>query len=96
MELKEALGRALRDIRRKRSLTQEQLGGSRAYVSDVERGVKSLSVEKLDVFAGHLELHALTLLAMGYLKQSPQISPRELLQQIEKELRVVSRTYERS
>lgn len=90
MELKEAVGRALRDVRKKRGLTQEQLGGSRVYVSDIERGVKSISVEKLDVFADHLELHGLTLLAMSYLRRNTQVSQKELLKRVENELELMT------
>ncbi|SEB39451.1 Helix-turn-helix [Terriglobus roseus] len=49
------LGMRLRDLRKKHNLTQRQLadrfGIDRSYVSELERGHKSLSLTTLEIFA---------------------------------------------
>jgi transcriptional regulator with XRE-family HTH domain len=51
----EALGRAVREARQKRGLTQEQLaeasGIGPTYISDIERGVRNPSYELLVTLA---------------------------------------------
>ena len=50
MELKQAFGEALRRQRKAKGLTQEAFG--RTYLSELERGTKSPSLEKIDKIAG--------------------------------------------
>ena len=69
----DALGDVLRSLRTTRGLSQEQLGfdlgSGRTYISEVERGVKSITVKWLFRLAAHLD-----------------VSPAELLQQVEAHL----------
>lgn len=71
MSLNDALGRALAEIRLSRALTQEDFSevSSRTYISSLERGLKSPTIEKIDQIAGRLGVHPLTLLTSCYLKQ---------------------------
>lgn len=71
MSLNDAFGRALAEIRLARSLTQEDFSevSSRTYISSLERGLKSPTIEKIDQIAGRLGVHPLTLLTSCYLKQ---------------------------
>ncbi len=60
MELQKAFGEALRRQRRAKGLTQEAFG--RTYLSELERGLKSPSLEKIDKLAARMGIHPLTLL----------------------------------
>jgi transcriptional regulator with XRE-family HTH domain len=68
MEIKRAFGKALQTIRRKRGLTQEDFSdiSSRTYLSILERGLKSPTIEKVDDLAKTLNIHPLTLLLQAY------------------------------
>ncbi|MGL5964585.1 MAG: helix-turn-helix domain-containing protein [Cetobacterium sp.] len=60
MNIKIRFGIQLKKIRKKRNLTQEKLSElsniDRSYISDIERGIKSISIEKLDQLANALEI----------------------------------------
>jgi transcriptional regulator with XRE-family HTH domain len=68
MEINRAFGKALQTIRRKRGLTQEDFSdiSSRTYLSILERGLKSPTIEKVDNLAKTLSIHPLTLLLQTY------------------------------
>lgn len=63
-----------------------QLASSRTYVSSLERGIGSPTLNKVDDLAEVLDVHPLTLLAMAYL--SPHASDRSaaLMLQVASEL----------
>lgn len=65
---RQAFAKSLRQCREYKALTQEDFGekSSRTYVSTLERGLKSPTLEKIDDLAGVLEVHPLVLLAMTY------------------------------
>ncbi|WP_447781203.1 helix-turn-helix domain-containing protein [Pseudomonas plecoglossicida] len=69
MELKQALAQALRKTRTSRGLTQEDFGdvSSRTYVSSLERGLKSPTLDKLVELATRMGVHPLTLLTEAFL-----------------------------
>ncbi|KSF69289.1 helix-turn-helix transcriptional regulator [Pseudomonas paraeruginosa] len=69
MELKQSFGQALRKLRTSRQLTQEDFSqiSSRTYLSSLERGLKSPTLEKLECLASVIGVHPVTLLACGYL-----------------------------
>ena len=60
--LSEALGQAIRERRIERELTQEKLASrarvNRTYVSDLERGLKSPTLDVLDSLAAALKVEA--------------------------------------
>ncbi|WP_092429773.1 helix-turn-helix domain-containing protein [Geopseudomonas sagittaria] len=93
MELKTAFGEALRDIRVSQKLTQEDFSGvsSRTYLSSLERGIYSPTLEKLDALARVLGVHPVTLLAHCYLKADPNLAPANFLEKVRGELEAVSR-----
>lgn len=68
MEVHHAFGKALKKVRKKRGLTQEDfsLTSSRTYVSSLERGLKSPTLDKVDELAFTLGIHPLTLLLLAY------------------------------
>lgn len=69
MELQKGLARSLRLIRKAKGIAQEHLSevASRAYLSEIERGVKSPTLRKLDALAKALGVHPLTLISIAYL-----------------------------
>ena len=85
MELNEALGKALRDFRARNGISQEQMGASQSYVSDVERGLKSVSVEKLDEFATAIGVHPVTVLLRCYLILDGEQSSESLIARVQAE-----------
>lgn len=84
MDLRAAVGIAIRKIRVSRAVPQEGLGPSQSYVSDVERGMKSPSIEKIDDIATVLGVHPVTLLAYAYVQAG--VSSSDLLDRIHREL----------
>lgn len=63
-------GKALREIRQARRLSQEAFGlaSSRSHVSALERGVKTPGLDTVEQLAEVLEVHPLTLLVLAYAK----------------------------
>lgn len=68
MDLADAFGHALREARKRSGLTQEAFSNvsSRTYLSTLERGLKSPTLEKLSEISGVMGIHPLTLLAMSF------------------------------
>ncbi|UXY50562.1 helix-turn-helix domain-containing protein [Pseudomonas tohonis] len=88
MELKQALGQAIKELRISKELSQETVGASQSYVSDVERGIKSPTVIKLVELAENMGVHPLTVLAKSYLLADPNLNVEKLLEQLRQELQV--------
>jgi transcriptional regulator with XRE-family HTH domain len=72
MELNKAIGAALKEARETRGLTQEDFVGvsGRTYLSELERGLKSPTLEKIDQLASRIGIHPLELLVSCYAKQA--------------------------
>ncbi|TCT09682.1 transcriptional regulator with XRE-family HTH domain [Paralcaligenes ureilyticus] len=68
MDLRTGFGLALRQVRTQKELTQEDFSNvsSRTYLSTLERGLKSPTIDKVDALADVLDVHPLTLLALAY------------------------------
>ncbi|WP_124373248.1 helix-turn-helix domain-containing protein [Pseudomonas chlororaphis] len=88
MELSAAFGQALKQIRKKQGKTQEDFSNvsSRTYLSTLERGLKSPTLEKVQEIAGLLGVQPLTLLAAAYQFKS-ELPASELLHLVQAELR---------
>ncbi|CAM3346987.1 transcriptional regulator [Pseudomonas floridensis] len=88
MKLSEAIGAALRESREAKGLTQEDFVGvsGRTYLSEIERGLKSPTIEKLDQLATRIGIHPLELLVSCYAKQA-SISRGTLLQLLDRRIR---------
>lgn len=84
MELKEAFGVALRQARLAKGFAQEALAPSQAYVSEVENGRKSPSIDKVDELATVLGVHPVTLFARSYLVNEGNLV--DLLERVTREL----------
>lgn len=68
MDIRQAFARALKKARKARGRTQEDFAivSSRTYVSALERGLKSPTLEKIQALAETMGVHSLTLLALAY------------------------------
>lgn len=69
MELRSGLGKAIVGARRMRGVTQEDFANvsSRTYLSSLERGLKSPTLDKLEDICSVLEVHPVSLLLAAYL-----------------------------
>ncbi|HFK2002888.1 TPA: helix-turn-helix domain-containing protein [Pseudomonas aeruginosa] len=86
MDLKQAFGQAVRQIRKEKGVQQEAIGPSQSYISDVERGLKSPSLVKADEIATALGVDLVVLVARAVLIQQPELSSADLLSQLQRDL----------
>jgi len=88
MEVKEAFGIALRNLRARRGLTQEDFHpiSSRTYLSTLERGMKNVTLDKAAELARHSGIHPLTLIVEMFLILEPESDLASLLKQVIKEI----------
>lgn len=91
MDLRRGLARSLRLVRKARGLAQDQLSdvSGRTYLSEIERGVKNPTVEKIDALAKAMNVHPLTLLTIAYLPQLKAQGLDSLQQRVNKEVKVL-------
>lgn len=82
----------LKRTRTAQGFSQEDFGlvSSRTYVSSLERGLKSPTLNKVDDLADALGIHPLTLLVMSYLEKPSQASASDLLEKVLIEVRSVT------
>lgn len=87
MDVRHALASALKSIRTARGLTQEDFSNvsSRTYLSTLERGLKSPTIDKTQALAEVLSVHPLTLMALTFIT-AEDTSADKLLAKIKKEL----------
>ncbi len=91
MNLRQAFAKALKTFRTARGLTQEDFSdvSSRTYLSTLERGLKSPTIDKLQALAEVLNVHPVTILVLSYI--NAEDSPvDELLAKVKQELRAVT------
>lgn len=94
MAEKPSLAAALRAVRQARGLSQEAFSdvSSRTYMSSLERGLKSPTLNKLTELCEVMEIHPLTLLTLAYVGDSPHEADR-LLALVRQELDMLSKTH---
>ncbi|MGU9817578.1 helix-turn-helix domain-containing protein [Pseudomonas sp. LF135] len=92
MELNQAFGAALQRLRKNRSLTQEDFStvSSRTYLSTLERGLKSPTLEKVEALASVMDIQPLTVLAYTFLLRDPTLSLEEILARVYDELTLMA------
>lgn len=95
MELNTAFGLALKQVRKRQQLTQEDFSNisSRTYLSTLERGLKSPTLEKLEQLSSVLNVHPLTMMVVAYMHKENQKNVSNLLKNIETELAFLSPGY---
>lgn len=88
MELKQAFGKALKQMRKSRYLNQEDFGGhsSQTYVSQLEGGGKGPSLEMVDALASAMGVHPLTVLMQCYLLMDETTTLDSLIERIREEI----------
>ena len=88
MKQQNHFGAAFRTVRLARGLTQEDFAqqSGRTYISELERGVKQPTLQKIDELAVPLAVHPLTLLVLAYLGQRDAPEYEKLLGQVRNEL----------
>jgi transcriptional regulator with XRE-family HTH domain len=67
--MKVAFAKALKDSRKSRGLTQEDFSdvSSRTYLSMLERGKKSPTLDKIQIIAQTIGIHCLSLITLTYM-----------------------------
>jgi len=68
MNLRNALAKAIKSARKRKHFTQEDLGvvSSRTYLSTLERGLKSPTLDKLDEICRAMEIHPAAIVLAAY------------------------------
>ncbi len=91
MDLRRGLARSLRLIRKAKGIAQEHLSdvSGRTYLSEIERGIKNPTVEKIDALAKAMNVHPLTVLALAYLPHLREQDLEALQNRVNKEARAL-------
>lgn len=88
MDTKKAFGLALKTVRVAKMMTQEEFAivSSRTYISTLERGLKSITLDKINELASVLNIHPLTLVTLSYLYLNEENNAKTLIKQVVSEL----------
>jgi transcriptional regulator with XRE-family HTH domain len=91
VDIKNAFGQSLKVVRKFRKLSQEDfsLASSRTYLSSLERGLKSPTIDKIDSLSKRLDVHPLTLMTLTYLCQKNETDPTNLMNLVHKEVATI-------
>ncbi|AOE88131.1 helix-turn-helix domain-containing protein [Pseudomonas sp. TCU-HL1] len=88
-ELKRALGAALKSYRLKRNISQESMGPSQPYISNLEGGRWSASLDKIEQMADVLGVHPVSVILAGYLSSDSIANADEVLERVRRELKEI-------
>jgi transcriptional regulator with XRE-family HTH domain len=86
LELKRAIGNSIKSYRLKREISQESLGPSQPYISNLEAGRGSASLDKIEQMADVLGVHPISIIVAGYLTSNEHANKEQLLERIQTEL----------
>jgi transcriptional regulator with XRE-family HTH domain len=88
MNLKQGFAKALRKARKAKGLSQEDFSdvSSRTYVSTLERGLYTPTLEKVEALAKTIGVHPLTLVAMACLEADHKIDLDKLIAVLRQEV----------
>ena len=88
MDIRKAFGNSLRVARKARNLSQEDFSdvSSRTYLSSLERGLKSPTLEKIQSLAGRMNIHPLTLMTLAYLYEANETDAGRLFIRVKSEV----------
>ncbi|WP_429281522.1 helix-turn-helix domain-containing protein [Paraburkholderia sp. GAS41] len=90
--LRAGLGRALRAARRYKNVSQESMGAtSRTYLSALERGLQSPTLDKLESIANDIGIHPLTLFIYAYTAGSTDVEIQRIQSRIQREIEEIVR-----
>lgn len=92
MELKKAVGKAIKDVRNSKGLRQEFFSdvSSSSHISRVESGQYGATIEFIEKIAGAMDIHPLTLLTLSFLNVNDEQDAASLQQVVLKELAELS------
>ena len=90
MDTKKAFAKSLKELRTMKGVTQEDFSevSSRTYISMVERGLRCPTLEKINEFAGVLDVHPLALLCLTYMHEEGHQNLERLFGRIKTDLGV--------
>lgn len=88
MDIKIAFAKALKKTRHSKCLSQEAFSdvSSRTYISTLERGMKSPTLDKVNELAITMGIQPLTLLTLSYMIERHESEPTKLFDMIRLEL----------
>lgn len=86
LELKRAIGTSIKSYRLKRDVSQESLGPSQPYISNLEAGRGSASLDKIEQMADVLGIHPISIIFAGYLISNEDANKDQLFERIRIEL----------
>lgn len=88
MDQRQAFAKALKTIRKHQGLTQEDFSesSSRTYISMLERGLRTPTLEKIDELSKTLGVHPLVLVGLTYHYMEPRKPLSKLLDSIQKNI----------
>jgi len=88
MDIQKAFGNSLRVARKASNLSQEDFSdvSSRTYLSSLERGLKSPTLEKVQSLAGRMNIHPLTLMTLTYLCEANETDAKRIFDQVKSEV----------
>lgn len=91
MELKKSFGKVFRWFRTKNSLSQEDFSdvSGRTYISTLERGIHSPTIDRLQALAPILGIHPITLLVCTYAEKDG-LSAEDLLREVQNEIELMN------
>lgn len=85
-ELKQAIGICIKSYRLKRDIPQESLGPSQPYISNLEAGRGSASIDKIEQMADVLGVHPMSIIFAGYLTSNVGSNKEDMFERIRIEL----------
>lgn len=93
MSIRKGLAKAFATARKQRGLAQEDFSdvSSRTYVSSIERGIKSPTVEKLEQLASVIDVRVATLIVLAT-SLAEGVTPNKLLECIHAEIEKLDST----
>ena len=86
LEFKRAIGSSVKAYRLKKNIPQESLGPSQPYISNLEAGRGSASLDKIEQMADVLGIHPLSIIFAGYLTSNEDADKERLFERIRKDL----------
>lgn len=88
MNIRKAFAKALKEVRNAKGLTQEDFSdvSGRTYMSSLERGLKSPTLDKVNDLATVLNVHPVTILIMAYTYAKKGESIEKLLKKVSNEV----------
>lgn len=94
MNLRQSLAIAIKTIRKDKGLTQEDFSvvSSRTYLSTLERGLKSPTLDKLEQLADVLKMHPAAIVLIAYAMQSRPADRASLIDEISEQAKHYVRT----